>query len=188
MSASRQKRALEEEIEGKAKLQWLLQVESCFANLIRTCSQKPKKKKKKNCSRFGRRFPSSEGGGLALALEPAPATCREPPALPAGYLGSRACTVHGPASGWPVQARHHRCARAGLRLEVDGSTASQPFWRWGGWASLEHVQYREHVLQWHRHSSGAGSGRQLTRQFSFVLVLFRFHVVYFRLCVLLWCW
>lgn len=47
MSASRQKRALEEEIEGKAKLQWLLQVESCFANLIRTCSQKPKKKKKK---------------------------------------------------------------------------------------------------------------------------------------------
>jgi hypothetical protein len=161
-SVSKQKRVLQVKVEGKAKLHWLLQVESCFAHLIRTCSQSkaPKKKKKKNCSRCGRRFPSSEGGGLALALEPAPATCRELPALPAGYLGSRACTVHGPASGWPVHDQHRRSARAGRRLEVYGSTASQPFWRGvdGPFWSL----YREHVLQQHRHSSGAGSGKQLT--------------------------
>jgi hypothetical protein len=48
-SVSKQKRVLQVKVEGKAKLHWLLQVESCFAHLIRTCSQSkaPKKKKKK---------------------------------------------------------------------------------------------------------------------------------------------
>lgn len=42
---SKQGRGLEVEIEGKAKLQWLLQVESCFANPIALAAKKPSRKK-----------------------------------------------------------------------------------------------------------------------------------------------